>query len=807
MGNYGVALYGDANDYYGNAIASGLNGEVQWIFLVDWDGDGTFAYNEGAYLVDVWTKRGERYFVKPGGNGFESPRPGEGTATLIDNTRRFDPDNASGPLYEKIFPGRKFRLMVKDLATGTTYPVMAGFINDIPPITERDKIQLSLRESWSLLDKLVSIQMLYRNSITDAMTALISAAKFPVLFGTSIGSETQQITAFNVDNINALDTLIELGQACLGNVFADNTGKLKFYTRGYSSMPTVAIDQADCLKEIRRAWPWENLRNIIQVIANKKIKKREEPIFQARGIKLASGETKVITVQFQPAIDVRLYSIKANGNIDGSGYNSIQNVSYTLNIYGRSMEITLVHVATGFNVYVDLMVTGRPIEDQPIRITVRNALSEAEYGEMVFKLDNPWMQDLTHASAYATMISNFLDEPQRTVEVEIEQRPALQYSFDLFDKITFTSAKLGINTTYYVGMIEHKWMKDTGQAIVTKLVMHPRLTDASAIENDAEDPDLPYLPEKEDPIDITKNPPAIPAPGGTCLTDPNANANGPFSLTGPFPIDLRSNGTYYKDQGVVDGVYIRPSNFVNKSAIGVTGDWQKYDLTTHNWVGDTSSTNWRLYVDGTEATKRVITDAGSGQRILDITSGGGSEIHNLRFEIDQGGGAVGERYLMGAMAQIFAPSDIAIFLDTELVALTYTETLYAGIAVWYVDRLGGNTTAIAAKLSDLMSETVVVSNTLAIDYYNPSAGSVNFKLQSHGPDERWRTWRIFYNPVPGQPLEPLDIDNVSIAFIEEDDFGLTPWEPISTFSAFDTGTDTYRWYIRGVSLYNVCGKA
>jgi hypothetical protein len=788
MPGYGISVYGDTDDYYGNASASGLNGAVQWIFLVDWDGDGTFAYNEGPYLIDAWIMRGERYFIDQHGTEFVPIRPGEGTATLTNKDNRFDPDYVAGPLYEKILPGRKFRLMVKDLGTGTTYNVMAGFVYDIPPITERDTIQLQLRESSSLLDNEVSINILYRNSITEAMTQLLSAVEWPAAFGTSLDTESQQITAFTVDKINALDTFIDLGAACLGQVFADNTGKLKFYSRGHSTMPSVAVDQAQVEKQIRRSQPWENLRNIIHVTANKKVKAREEPIWQNSGpIQLNGSSSTTIWVQYRDAIDVRVYTFTANSSVNGTGSDLTSSVTYDLDIFPSSLKITF-SASTGY--VTEMVVLGRPILDQPIRKTVQNALSTATYGKMIFSLDNPWLQDLSHATEYATMISNFLDEPQRTIQVTIDQRPDLQYSFDLMDKIPFTAAKLAIDATYYVGLIEHKWMEDTGQAVKTTLVMRPRLTDATAISNDPEDPDLPYIPEPPYnpgwPIDIPSTPPPINAPGGTCLTDPAADANGPFNLSGPFPIDLRSNGTYQRDLGIVDGVYIRPSNFTNKSMITVTGDWQTYDPITKGWIGETSSTNWRVTVNGGfEATKSPITDQGSGTRLLTFDSGGGQSLSSLRFAVDQSGLAY----------TVIAP------VASGDVNSTNESGVETGVVIgqWYaIEGTGGPWDngvgdsvyqfAVAQNASFTSAAYSGVVNTTYGQDLGFAAHAYRVGATNYG--------RIFFKAVT--PTVWIRANDYQFG----DNSGTQGW--LLSTASYD---EVHRWYIRGVSLFNVCGKA
>jgi hypothetical protein len=799
MPGYGISEYGIGE--YGEASPTGLAGAVQWIFLVDWDGDGSFAYNEGAYMIDLETRRGQRYLVQERGAGFETFRPGDGTATLTNKDGRFDPDNASGPLYEKILPGRKFRLSVKDLATDIVYPIMAGFINDIPPLSEYDRIQLALRESWSLLDQKISIPILYRNSITDVIKYLLDEAEWPNTFGRAIDTETQQVTAFAADKVNALDVLINLGAACLGQIFADNEGRLIFYARGQASMPTVAIDQAQVDKMIRRSQPWENLRNIIHVTANKKVKAREAPVWQNSGVIQVNGSSSnTITVQYQTAIDVRVYQFVANSAVNGTGVNMTSSVSYTLNVLPASLEITFTNASATTAYVTKMIILGRPIVDQPITKTVVNALSQTTYGKMNFDMDNPYLQDLAHATAYATMISNFLDEPERTIEVMIDQRPELQYSFDLMDKIDFTSAKLGIDATYYVGLIEHRWEIDNGQKVKTKLVMRPRLTDGTAISNDPEDPDLPYIPEAPyDPgIPIPNDPGLPPVPGGTCLTDMAATANGPFVLSGPWPVELRSNGEYYFDQAINDGIWMRTSSAANPTFVTVTGDWQIYDPNESKWIGETSSTNWRFYLNGIQGTPRTITDAGSGTRALDFT-GGVQMLTNMRFEIDPTAGSgegVDPTLYVDYYGQYSFTHD-----GNEGNGWTtndYTVTIadpdeYRGFVVEFV---GTNPQATKGLGCPRSSDFVNINSSFwesGAGVFCSSADYTTISAEFSDPHDM------------GQPLAAPSGTNLKVTYGWSSPYGDT-----ITFNLyiikFGVPAIGHRWYIRGVALYNVCSK-
>jgi hypothetical protein len=790
-----------ALDYTYGVDGTNPGGELQWIFLVDWDNNNTFNYNEATFLVDLETSRGERYFVKPGGNGFEVMRPGEGTATLTDKDGRFDPDNAAGPLYGKILPGRKFRLMVKDIAGDTIYPVMAGFIYDIPPITEMDKIQLSLRESMSLLDRKVSIPILYRNSISDAIAALVNNARWPACFGAVIDDEPQQVTTFAVDAINALDTMLELGAASLGQVFSDAAGRLKFYNRGHSTMPSVAVDQAHALKQIRRSQPWENQRNIIQIIANKKLKAREAAIWQSGQPILVAGAAAVtISVNYEPAIDVRVYRMSANTLVTGDGTNKTSSVTYDLQAYSKSLSITLTN-SFASDVFVSLIITGRPIVDQAIMAQVTNALTT----ETVFELDNPWLQDLSHAQAYATMISNFLDETQRTVEVQIEQRPSLQFAIDLMDAIPLTIAKLAIDTTYYAGLIEHRWQAQNGQAVTTTLVLRPRLTDATAISNDAEDPDLPYIPEPDlppggFPIDIPVTPPNDPPvdpndPGG-CSTNPDALPNGPWNLL-RNPITLQSNGTYSYDIQLGSAV-ARPAGFTNPTKIAITGDWLKWDAAASAWAGNVDPIWWRVAMNGIYLTKGVYTDGGIGTRVLTVDLGGAQLINNIRLDVNPnlGFGDVVFDFSEYAENWEFGDSKPGTGLGAPLATGTWEPGLVkiTSPGNWYQGSWSYTPTApytMSANSTINFAATVPGSSFTGgwIDYTDGISTSTlqatlntDFSLgvlTGKMITKIWFTTVTYNNSVTLQSVVLTDVDN--------------------------TPGSIYKWGIRGVALYNVCG--
>lgn len=625
--------YGNVNRLYGAGTET-LTGYVQWILLVDWDNNGSFNYNEGQYMIDCQTNRGERFLVRPDGNGFETMRPGEGQITLLNKDNRFDPDYAAGPLYLKILPGRKFRLMVKNIATGVRYNIMAGIITDIPPISEKDTLQLSIRESLALLDRNISLTPIYKDTVHNSIDRMLSAAKFPALFGTAIDAETLPITSFSVDNINALTTMEELASACLGTIFSDNQGRVKFYSLAHNSWTTVDIDQATCEKAIRRSQPWENVRNIIQVTANKKVKAREEIIWESNTpIQVAAYSATTIIAKYSEAIDIRLYSETANSAADGSGIDRTASERVTLTVYPESIRIRLINDYGATIYWTKIQIAGHYVKDKPIRADAEDATSISTYGEMVLDMNSPWLQDYNHAAAYSALILAFLKDPKRTIELQIRQRPALQYSFDLLDKIHFTSAKLAIDETLYVGRIEHRWEIETGQSVMTTVVLRPRLGSTTPITNDPADPNLPYIPP-ETGGGGGNNP-----PGGVCLTDPYAVANGPWPMSGPFPVELRSNGTNIWEGQVNSDWYMRGGTSYARSYIQIVGDWGYHTDNGDQWYGENQTANWTVFLNGSlEGVKDPIMDSGSGTRTVRFNPGTPTSITSLKFQLSPSGG-------------------------------------------------------------------------------------------------------------------------------------------------------------------------
>ena len=124
---YGIAKYGSFKYGSGPTIDNLL-----WGIIVDWDGDGYFTgENEASHVISFRSIRGRNNIVNSGLTGLETMNIGEATLTLDNSDGRYDPYNPASPLYNKFYPGRKAKIIVKKGTSGTQYDVFYGTVSDL----------------------------------------------------------------------------------------------------------------------------------------------------------------------------------------------------------------------------------------------------------------------------------------------------------------------------------------------------------------------------------------------------------------------------------------------------------------------------------------------------------------------------------------------------------------------------------------------------------------------------------------------------------------------------------------------------
>lgn len=536
MAKYSDFKYSSTTLYGTGAAVASPDGtsEVIWLLMVDWNNDGTYeGTNEAQWLHELVSfRRGRDHYVAQGGNDFERMQMGKAILRMDNAERRYDPYNTSSPLYPNVVPGRRAQLAVRYRDTSETFVLLTGYIENVRPVNDDlNNVYIDLVDGWkSLGEGDISIATpVYRTTISSCIDAVLDEAGWQG--GRSVDSDAQPVVRWAAENENAARTLQKLATASLGNVFVNKNGKFCFYARSHNSQPTHNLSQSQVLKNIMPSMPWENVRNEVTCIAMKPFKGELKQIVALPSplkIVIPSSTWRTFTLELdREYIDVSFEGLQANTKEDNSGIWITNVIDYTYSIGAKSITIS---VSTPVNGYVtDIILKGREYITRAVKFNASDTSSRAAYGNRRFVLDSEYLQNINHAEAFATIIKNALKDPSKAPKIILQGRPDIQYDYDLLDKVAFVSSTLEISDTFYIGSIELRWLKESGQSVQTILTLTPLIYDTTPIADDPYDPGLPEVPTL----------PGLPGGPGVsepievpieCISDPDAAPNGPYTV-------------------------------------------------------------------------------------------------------------------------------------------------------------------------------------------------------------------------------------------------------------------------------------
>lgn len=556
MAKYSTFKYGDGTDY---GLSANPTGNVTWIMQVDWDGDGVLdGTNEAQYMTDLTIERGERHYITRSGN-FEVPAEGTFSAIMDNSNGRYNPYNASSPIYPNVKPGRLCIIDVKDNDNNITYRRFTGYILDIRPDSNADTVRIEGVDGWGRLKGAkVSVQNAFINRpLSECITSMLFAARVPA-GSWRIETDAQPVRVFYVEQDDAGRVLNDLAQAGLGWFFFDRYNRPTFYARNTTSPSTHVTDQAQVLREIFSSQPWDLIGNYITVVAHRIVKERISTIWSlADPIYIANGGSATVTARYDAAVDFSA-DYDAWTNINGTGTQLKANFAVVLvGAAGTSQTTFTITNNSGSNGYLtELTIYGRKLADRPLDYVTEDATSQALFGTRYFLHDTPYLQSRNHASAYSGIIEAFLDDIQRELTIRIEQRPDYQFPPDLRDYIDFTSTHLGIDATFSVLGMRDEWQRDTGQSVVTTMYLSP------VIWND--DEIIAEPPDEETPI------PEVPPDPDDPGDDPGGGDGGGGEEVPPLPGEAIAAVASRSDVYVTENIGEDDPTWVSKTFSGTT---------------------------------------------------------------------------------------------------------------------------------------------------------------------------------------------------------------------------------------------
>lgn len=386
------------------AVVAG--GEPRYKFLIDWENTGEFngVYDDVTPYVHkaVWAlgmKQAYQYM----------PDESEATFTLVNTTRMFSPENIASPLYGKMVPHRRMKVVNTGSILGTQ-DVWTGFIDFVAPAPNQYKgpflADVKGTGPKTILERAnISIELLENVTTDTAIDAILEQAQIAPVFsgnwrlgvvGASELGDTTFLSLTKLDTdldagvitlpfvgdnwdkfTNAFAALASVVQAEQGKLFFDRSGKIVFWNRSrYQGEYEVAHTFPDTFTGIEYTYGKEVYNSIkvtyyprsISSTSTEVVWELDEPVT----IEAGSSETIQVNFSSEEGVKVSAKDTIMPNTGDGS-------LSYT----GGSLSITKWEPKAD-SATIELSAVGSPVTVSTLiikgkKITTFNSVTVEEY--------------------------------------------------------------------------------------------------------------------------------------------------------------------------------------------------------------------------------------------------------------------------------------------------------------------------------------------------------------------------------------------------------------------------------------------
>ena len=459
-----------------------------WAIEVDWDKDDVFdGSNEATYAYYFESNRGRDYYIKAKADGFQKMPIGEAVVKLYNDTGRYDPYNSDSDLYGLLKAGCKVRITVKNGTAGDVEPVFSGILKTIIPYGRRGTVDLIIKDGWDYLQN-ADVRAAIQSDVTadEAIQNVLDYVSYPSIWGSALDVAPDTINYWWGPKVKAKGEIESLSESGMGYVFVAKDGTLTYYSRhnDFSSAETLTEDEL--LKDISISQPGEFTRNIIGIKAHPNVLQALQVMWTLNEIpKIEAGKSYTVWSTYKyndievPAVDVvtplASTDFTCNAQEDGGGADLTANFTVSFTDFGETSKTVLTN--GGADAYLTLLqIRGKPIESPDIAEMVGEG-DDYDTDPKAFNLDLEWLQDTGVAQDMATFLAGFLSAEPIFPRAFIEDRPTIQFPLELFDMVTLDLTTWGIDSTFMVSKIKHKWLNRTGQLVRTEFKFEPAYTE------------------------------------------------------------------------------------------------------------------------------------------------------------------------------------------------------------------------------------------------------------------------------------------------------------------------------------------
>lgn len=485
-----INKFGDTNTFG----ASSFESYFAWGLEVDWDGDGVFdGSNQSRYLCGFRISRGRKAMLQSSGQGFEVIPIGRATFTLHNTDGRFDGWNEDSPLYPNVTFERDVRFRVRDMVgSGGVEPVFFGEITDIVPTgydTIDPKVNIEVSDAMGFL-RSYSARVAMQQDVTldTAIGLVLDSVSFPSRWERDLDVTADAIKYWWASgDRTAASELEDLALAGFGQFFITADGKARFITRTNVGTSLANFSQGDLYKDIDNPQPWVNRRNIMRLKVHPKDVSGTALVYEYFGTapQIAAGETFVFFPNYTyngvsvPALsivtpvagtDYQLWTTSS----EGSGTDKTNDCDVTVTNFGSTALVRIVN-NSGVTVYLtSFKLRGVVVYEKNAADLTYPSDPTTVTKPREFFIDLTWQQDANQAQDYVNIYGPFLDALHPFPVIKVENNFALQFGIDLFDVVTLTSDRLGIQgVAFRVGGIEHESLDENCQRVLTTFYLEP----------------------------------------------------------------------------------------------------------------------------------------------------------------------------------------------------------------------------------------------------------------------------------------------------------------------------------------------
>lgn len=553
MAKYGSFLY--EAEKYGVGHTSG---NLLWSLRVLWDGIWWGPNEAHGRMIDLNVKRGRQSLLASGGQGLESFGVGEAVLILDNADRRFDPFNTDGAVYPDVRPGKFARLEVIDDSTDTTYSIMRGIIDDIQPEKqgELDTVRIVIKDGLQWLkDRVLNLglqESVDKNAIFDSIYAAVDwpTTEWPI----TRTADTDPQDFWWAWNQGALQAMEEFNKAEWAVTYHDRDGNLTWRPNSYGQEQMIEVYQDEILTDIGRPQPWEVVRNIVRVTSSPKVLDDVDAILWQLQSVPAILDTATFFIEpifrysdWTPCGDDVTFDFTVNAEAGGGGADLSGGCTLVAgDEVGEGARLTLTN-NSGSDGYITLLkATGDAVYPPSTDIREEeDTTSQADYGARSLMVDSRWVEDTEYAQTLADWLLDNLKDPNMLPIIQLEDQLVQQYTPDLYDKIILRLPDLKLRQVFRVGHIEHEWLNENGQSVLTTMRLEPYLVEDIISRNESHNgTSLSFtsaLTVQDDTWTVCTW--TVDLWNGTAnfFTAPSTNITIPVGLTGYFRISTRIN--------------------------------------------------------------------------------------------------------------------------------------------------------------------------------------------------------------------------------------------------------------------------